>query len=252
MIRRIAQSGEISTLAGAAGEPGSADGAGAAARFDSPRGVACDGSGNIYVADTVNSTIRRVAVDATAPVTTATPPLASSATSGWRNTAQTVTLTATDAGSGVAGTSYSIDGGPVLTYSAPFTVSAPGSHAVTYFSTDNAGNVEQPQTGYVNIDATVPTTKAQPAAVRAGKTVTLKFRVADAAISCGQATVKIQIRKGGRVVKTVTVGAKATNAALIFRYKAALKKGVYTWRVLATDAAGNKAVDMLAAKLTVK
>ena len=100
MIRVIAPSGEISTLAGSAGEPGSADGAGAAARFDGPRGVACDGSGNIYVADTVNSTIRRVTVDATAPVTTATPPLASSATSGWRNTAQTVTLTATDDGFG--------------------------------------------------------------------------------------------------------------------------------------------------------
>ncbi len=187
-----------------------------------------------------------------APVTTATPPLASSATSGWRNTAQTVTLTATDVGSGVAGTSYSIDGGPTLAYSGPFTVSAPGSHAVTYFSIDNGGNVELPQTGYVNIDATAPTTRAQPAHVRAGKTVTLKFRVADAAVSCGEATVKLQIVKGGRVVKTVSVGSKATNVVLTYRYKTALRKGTYTWRVLATDAAGNKAVDTLAAKLTVK
>ena len=31
--------------------------------------------------------------------------------------------------------------------------------------------------------------------------------------------------------------------------KAALKKGSYTWRVLATDDAGNKAVDMLSAQL---
>ena len=117
-----------------------------------------------------------------------------------------MTLTATDAGSGVAATSYSIDGGPTLAYGGPFTVSAPGSHAVTYFSTDNGGNVEQPQTGYVNIDATVPTTKAQPAGVRAGRTVTLRFRVADAAVSCGEATVRIQIVKGGRVVKTVYAG----------------------------------------------
>ncbi|MCX6363493.1 MAG: hypothetical protein NTW58_04875, partial [Actinobacteria bacterium] len=178
-------------------------------------------------------------------------PLASSATTGWRNTAQTVTLTATDAGSGVAGTSYSIDGGPTLAYSDPFTVSAPGSHAVTYFSTDKSGNAEPPQTGYVNIDTTLPTTTAQPARVRAGKTAKLKFRVDDAVVSCGEATVKIQIKKGSRVVKTVSVGAQPTNAALTYRYEATLKKGAYTWRVLATDAAGNKAVDMRAAKLTI-
>jgi hypothetical protein len=140
----------------------------------------------------------------------------------------------------------------VLTYSVPFTVSAPGSHSVTYFSTDVAGNVEAPQTGYVNIDEALPTTKAQAASVWSGKIVTLKFRVSDAAISCGTATVKIQIKKGSRVVKTVSAGSMATNAALTYRYRAALKKGSYTWRVLATDAAGNTAVRMLAAKLTVK
>ena len=252
VIRVITSSGDVRTLAGAVGETGIADGSGTAARFDSPRGVACDAAGTIHVADTSNNTIRRVAVDALPPLTTAAPPLASSAASGWRNTPQTVTLTAVDAGSGVATTSYSIDGGPTLTYSAPFTVSAPGSHAVTYFSTDNGGNVEQPQTGYVNIDSVVPTTKAQPAGVRAGRTVTLKFRVSDAAFSCGKATVKIQIKKGSRAVRTLFVGAKATNAALTYRYRATLKKGAYTWRVLATDAAGNKALDTRAAKLTVK
>ena len=111
---------------------------------------------------------------------------------------------------------------------------------------------DRPQTGYVNIDTTVPTTKAQPAVVGAGKTVTLKFRVADAAISCGRATVSIQIIKGGRVVTAVSVGVKATNAALTYPYKATLKAGTYTWRVQATDAAGNKAVSMLAATLTIK
>jgi hypothetical protein len=82
--------------------------------------------------------------------------------------------------------------------------------------------------------------------------VTLKFRVDDAAVSCGAAAVKIQIKKGGRVVKTIAVGTKATNAALTYRYKATLKKGTYSWRVQAIDAAGNAAVQVLAAKLTVK
>src|SRR6266480_340694 len=40
--------------------PGSADGTGSAARFNSPAGVAVDSAGNTYVADTVNSTIRKI------------------------------------------------------------------------------------------------------------------------------------------------------------------------------------------------
>lgn len=59
-IRRVTQAGVVSTLAGAAGVTGGTDGAGAAARFRSPSGLANDGSGNIYVADTVNHTIRRM------------------------------------------------------------------------------------------------------------------------------------------------------------------------------------------------
>src|ERR1035438_6328911 len=52
-----AQSLTVSTLAGYAA-PGSADGTGAAARFANPWGVAADTSGNLYVADTDNHTIR--------------------------------------------------------------------------------------------------------------------------------------------------------------------------------------------------
>src|SRR5947208_67305 len=42
------------------GTPGSVDGAGTVARFDSPIGVAVDSSDNVYVADTDNSTIRKI------------------------------------------------------------------------------------------------------------------------------------------------------------------------------------------------
>src|SRR5215469_16275448 len=40
--------------------PGSADGTGSSARFNGPGGVALDSAGNTYVADTVNSTIRKI------------------------------------------------------------------------------------------------------------------------------------------------------------------------------------------------
>ncbi len=59
-IRKITPAGLVSTLAGAAGVSGSADGTGAAAQFAGPNGVAVDGSGNVYVADSWNSTIRKI------------------------------------------------------------------------------------------------------------------------------------------------------------------------------------------------
>ncbi len=59
-IRKISPAGVVSTLAGLAEQSGSADGVGSAARFNHPQGVAVDLSGNIYVADTGNHTIRKI------------------------------------------------------------------------------------------------------------------------------------------------------------------------------------------------
>lgn len=50
----------MTTLAGKAGESGSNDGVGRDARFDTPEGVAVDDAGNVYVADTLNRTIRKI------------------------------------------------------------------------------------------------------------------------------------------------------------------------------------------------
>jgi sugar lactone lactonase YvrE len=70
-IRKVVvATGAVTTLAGAAGQLGTADGTGAAARFTSPTGVASDGAGNLYVAD--SHTIRRIVV-ATGVVTTIAP-----------------------------------------------------------------------------------------------------------------------------------------------------------------------------------
>ncbi|HZZ20828.1 MAG TPA: hypothetical protein VFE25_15750, partial [Opitutaceae bacterium] len=59
-IRKITAGGSTSTLAGSAGVPGSTDGTGTAALFNLPQGIAVDGSGNVYVSDTNNSTIRKI------------------------------------------------------------------------------------------------------------------------------------------------------------------------------------------------
>ncbi len=60
VIRKIDSAGNVTTIAGGVSQTGSADGSGAAARFDSPADVALDGAGNVYVADTNNSTIRKI------------------------------------------------------------------------------------------------------------------------------------------------------------------------------------------------
>jgi sugar lactone lactonase YvrE len=193
-----------------------------------------------------------VNIDGTTPVTVAAPALAGGPTTGWRNSPLTVTLSASDAGAGVASTHYSIDGALAVTYDAPFVVGGAGSHLVAWSSTNTLGAVETTRTGYVNIDLSVPVTSATPATVRSSSQVTLHFRVDDAAPSCGSAGVTIQVKRGGATVRTLALGSRPVNASLSYRLKLTLPKGVYSWRVPATDAAGNKAVKVGSAKLTVR
>ena len=60
-IRRISGSGVVTTLAGSPGLTESTDGLAGAARFTQPGDITFDGSGNIYVADSGNHTIRNIA-----------------------------------------------------------------------------------------------------------------------------------------------------------------------------------------------
>ncbi len=63
-IRKITPSGSVSTLAGT-GTAGSINGAGATARFDSPRDVTIDNAGTLYIADNWTNSIRSVKQDGT-------------------------------------------------------------------------------------------------------------------------------------------------------------------------------------------
>jgi hypothetical protein len=68
-IRKVViASGVVTTLAGTALTPGSIDGTGAAARFKYPQGITINGV-NLYVADTINGTIRQIVI-ASGAVTT--------------------------------------------------------------------------------------------------------------------------------------------------------------------------------------
>ena len=85
MIRKISPTGDVTTLAGSV-TAGSADGNGAAAQFNNPKGIAVDSSGTVYVTDTYNYLIRKISP--TGDVTTLAGNGAPGSTNGIGNAAQ--------------------------------------------------------------------------------------------------------------------------------------------------------------------
>ncbi|MDB5085699.1 MAG: hypothetical protein JWN30_2585 [Bacilli bacterium] len=88
-------------------------------------------------------------VDKTPPITTDNAP------SSWVNQDVTVNLTASDGGSGVAATYYTVDGGQQQSGTV-VSLTTEGVHTLTYWSVDNAGNIETQHTATVKIDKTAP------------------------------------------------------------------------------------------------
>jgi sugar lactone lactonase YvrE len=64
IVRKITPDGTVSTLAGS-GTAGADNGVGTAASFDGPAGVAVDTKGNVYVGDSNNNMVRKIAPDGT-------------------------------------------------------------------------------------------------------------------------------------------------------------------------------------------
>jgi len=105
-----------------------------------------------------NTKLDYVDIASAAPDTT--PPTVSVAVSGvlqspgvYANRA-TVTINSSDSGSGIASTTYSLDGGAFQAYTAPFDVTAVGSHTVIGRATDGAGNVTTTATTSFSVVAT--------------------------------------------------------------------------------------------------
>jgi carboxypeptidase T len=96
------------------------------------------------------STLEKVVVSLGGGENDTTPPVTSCSQNGTMNgdvytSDVTVTLTATDNGSGVNTTMYKLDDGAWTLYAAPFLVFGNGAHTVSFYSDDNAGNVEDEQ-----------------------------------------------------------------------------------------------------------
>ncbi|WP_204787462.1 OmpL47-type beta-barrel domain-containing protein [Paenibacillus oryzisoli] len=197
------------------------------------------GTGNPFYVDDVE--IRPLTVDDVPPVTV------SDAPSGWQTTTQVVHLTASDAGSGVAGTFYSVDHGAYIAGNT-ISIANEGAHTLDFYSKDSAGNQEATQTVTVQIDSTVPTTTAVvvPSAPDGPSgtyinPVTVTLNASDNLSSVSQ------------VVYSVNNGATWTpyTAAITFD-----KQGAYTLQYRATDVAGNsetaKSISFNLATSTVK
>ena len=60
-VVRLISAGAVSTYAGNPGDSGFANGTGTQALFDNPAGLAIDGAGNLYVADSGNNVVRKIA-----------------------------------------------------------------------------------------------------------------------------------------------------------------------------------------------
>jgi len=75
----VTTAGVVSTVAGAAQAVGSADGAGAAARFYEPTAIAVDAAGDLFVADSSNCTIRKITPTGTVSTLAGSPGVTGSA-----------------------------------------------------------------------------------------------------------------------------------------------------------------------------
>ena len=185
-------------------------------------------------------------IDKTAPVTAV-----SGVPAGWSKTPLTAAFSPVDAASGVAATAYSTDGGATWTPGLSAPLAAQGISTLLVRSTDVAGNVETARTVTGRVDPVRPVPQALAnKSVKRNAKVKLPYKIVD--VPGAQAKVTIKIYKGKAFKKKLTVGTKAANAGLTYLYTCKLPKGKYTWKVYATDLAGNTQAKPAVRTLTVK
>jgi len=179
-----------------------------------------DGVGNVEAAHQAY-----VLVDQTAPTVqeqTAGRP----GNGGWYVTDATITLNATDSGSGVASVSYRIDGGAWTAYTGPFAV-GDGSHTVGYEAGDAAGNTASVRNATFKVDTTPPVlTSLEPS----GHVTTSEVGVTWVGSDTESGIADYAISVDGGSFRDLGTSNSTTLT---------LSDGVHTIAVRATDAAGN-------------
>ena len=177
-------------------------------------------------------------VDNTKPTTTA-----SGVPSGFSDTDVTVTLNPSDAGSGVTDTLYQVDGGAVqhgtsVLIPAPSNGSNDGSHTISFQSVDAAGNVEDPHSVSVHIDATPPACPSCSSSDYVSGTTSLTATPSDS--GAGIASVAFQYSPDGST--WTTIGIDSTGVAGLYSKPwdtTSVADGAYHLRARITDVASN-------------
>lgn len=176
-----------------------------------------DAAGNVEEAGTAT-----VELDRVAPETSASP--------ATEPNEVVVTLSATDATSGVASTDYRVDEGSWSAYTAPVKLEEPGAHVVAFRSTDEAGLVEETKTINVTVeevDITGPTVTVT--GIRNGGVYghSQQLVIGWTVRPTGDAVQSVVARLDGAVVQAGTLDLSR------------LALGGHTLVVTATDVAGN-------------
>ncbi|MGW3350938.1 OmpL47-type beta-barrel domain-containing protein [Nonomuraea rubra] len=146
----------------------------------------------------------------------------------------TVTITASDAGSGVDTVEYSFDGQPFAAYTQPLSVNQPGAHTVTFRATDKAGNTSP--VGSVTFTVAAPqeedTTPPQVSAQLSGQQDSAGNYV-------GSATVMISVSDTESGVATVEYSLDGGPYTEYPSPVSVTQAGAHTLSYRATDKAGN-------------
>lgn len=216
--------------------------------------VAVSGSG-VRSAVTGGATVR---VDKTDPVTHL-----AGYPEGWSNGPLTLTVTATDSGSGMAATSEGptpftairVDGGSPTTSAGDTvatTVIGSGIHTVAYYGRDAAGNVDDggssngwphraPATAFVRIDRDAPTLAFLNAQDPADPE-RIEARASDALSGIDPARGGISVRPVGSTGRFEALPTRISGTTLVARWDSeAAPPGEYEFRATAFDRAGNPA-----------
>ena len=172
-------------------------------------------------------------VDTTYPATTDNAP------SGWQTSSVTVTLTSTDATSGVNKIYYTKDGStPTISssqYSSPILFTSDGTHSLKYFAKDNATNSESAHNTTIQIDGTDPTSSINALSIFSSVPFNITWSSDDA--TSGIANVTIQYRNGSGDWTSWLTGQNRSGTAL---FTAGAVGYTYYFRSIATDNASNQ------------
>src|SRR5271157_423073 len=193
---------------------------------------ATDTSGNLMTP--FNWTI---GIDKVRPVTTCTL-TGSQALDGTYTTDVEVNLTATDGwGSGVAMTSYRLDGGAWTDYDYPFTVQGQGTHSLTYNSSDFVGNKESNKTIVFAINRFFSISSVYPTGGSTGISTLARLNATfNTSVDPYSVIVNLEDINGTRIPVTVSV----TDNQVTLRPNAPLERGMsYNVTINACDLSGN-------------